>query len=191
MVRSALPVALTDEGRNRQSDRQALTLQLDIWPTGCSSASGGPPIGFVRLSVGIAVNGPSLRSNLVAALGGRGEPTLFLAHLANNLARCVSFPALVGILPEIVKDVSLPNFDDLSGVQFRDIERIIFEDSSDEVPLPTGDLDPHPLVTAVRCSEWHLDLNELARSETGIEVFLMPRQLRPLLAAFLKQLFIV
>src|SRR5260370_15060550 len=90
--------------------------QLDIRPAGRSSASGDLSIGFLRRSVGTAVSGPSLRSNLVAALGGSGGPALFLVHLANNLARRVSFPAFVGILPDVVKDVSLPNFDNLSAM---------------------------------------------------------------------------
>src|SRR5579859_246724 len=113
-----------------------------------------------QYSVRTTVSRSSLRSSLFAARSGTG---LLLFHLANNLSRCVSLSLIVGILPDIVKDVPLPNLDNLSAMQIRDFVGLILKSPSDEVPFPESDLDPHPLVTTVRCFEWRLDQNEFAR----------------------------
>jgi len=41
---------------------------------------------------------------------------LFLGHLVENIARRVSLPAFNRILPDIINDDCLPNFDNLFAV---------------------------------------------------------------------------
>src|SRR6266404_4046951 len=84
----------------------------------------------------------------------------------DNFTCSVSFLSLVWILSDVVKNLSLPNLDDLSAVQLRNVERLILKGPSYEVSFPTGDLDPHPLITAVRRLKRSFDQNIFARLQT-------------------------
>jgi hypothetical protein len=50
---------------------------------------------------------------------------LVFGHLPNNIGRRVPLGSFVGVLPDVVKDIFLSHFDNLSSVQTGDLGRLI------------------------------------------------------------------